>query len=422
MRKGTLIHHDLDVLRERLLQYCDSSLSLLDLRERHIGPVFDAARFNSEAAREQLIAAGGMAAGRFAPIALYPFDNRWCFHSNVRPLWNEPRPEVAAEQRKGNLFVVTRTQARKPDEGIPMIATRALPGYHLLDPNSHPFPAILHRDIDAETAALELHGGPVPNLSPAARRYCVQLGLKEWLRPDHPQGDAIWLHALAIGYSPQWLEENEDGIGQDWPRVPLPNSAERLVASAALGSRVADLLDQETQVEGVTVGHIEPSLRTIGVLTTRDGSPASGEDYAVTAPWGAMNRAGAVMPGTGRVDRREYSAAEHACAQEAGLLGPCTRDVWLNNRTYWRNVPDEVWELVIGGYQVLKKWLSYRHRTILGRALTVDETRRFQNSARRIAKLCLMGTELDENYRLCAEHPFGWQAALAGKPSGLGGD
>lgn len=62
----------------------------------------------------------------------------------------------------------------------------------------------------------------------------------------------------------------------------------------------------------------------------------------------------------------------------------------------YRNIPDAVWNFTIGGYQVLKKWLSYRERKLLGRALTPGEVR---DVARRLR---LMTPELDANYRACA--------------------
>ena len=42
---------------------------------------------------------------------------------------------------------------------------------------------------------------------------------------------------------------------------------------------------------------------------------------------------------------------------------------------------------LIGGYQVLKKWLSYRERGILGRALMPHEVQYFTEIARRIAAI-----------------------------------
>jgi hypothetical protein len=53
---------------------------------------------------------------------------------------------------------------------------------------------------------------------------------------------------------------------------------------------------------------------------------------------------------------------------------------------------------MIGGYQVIKKWLSYREREILGRGLTTDEMRNVTDMARRIASILLLQPELDANY------------------------
>ena len=72
--------------------------------------------------------------------------------------------------------------------------------------------------------------------------------------------------------------------------------------------------------------------------------------------------------------------------RERGILalGATTFDIYLNDRAFWRNVPAAVWRYKLGGYQVLKKWLSYRERGILDRALTLDEIQHFTDTARRI--------------------------------------
>ena len=79
----------------------------------------------------------------------------------------------------------------------------------------------------------------------------------------NPDADAktaglIWMHALAIGYSPAYLTENADGIRRDWPRIPLPADRKALEASAALGEQIAALLDTEADVPGVTSGQDTP--------------------------------------------------------------------------------------------------------------------------------------------------------------------
>jgi hypothetical protein len=79
-------------------------------------------------------------------------------------------------------------------------------------------------------------------------------------------------------------------------------------------------------------------------------------------------------------------------------------DIYLNDKVYWKNIPAAVWEYTIGGYQVIKKWLSYREKDILGRDLTVEEVREVTGMARRIAALIALQPALDENYRRVKEN------------------
>jgi len=69
-------------------------------------------------------------------------------------------------------------------------------------------------------------------------------------------------------------------------------------------------------------------------------------------------------------------------------LGEGTYDIYLNDVAYWRNIPVQVWNYYIGGYQVMKKWLSYRERPLLGRSLTPDEVEEVTRMARRRPPSC----------------------------------
>ena len=159
------------------------------------------------------------------------------------------------------------------------------------DDGNGEFGSILHEAAPAYDTGLK----PTANLSPAARAYLAQLGL------GNPDADAdtaalLWLHALAIGFAPAYLAENADGIRQDWPRVPLPDSKKLLLASAELGRQVAVLLDTEAGVPGVTSGQIRPALKTIADLHF------TGEmDCRVTAGWGHAGKEGVTMPGKGQM-------------------------------------------------------------------------------------------------------------------------
>lgn len=386
-RHGALFSFDQALLKNRMQQYLDPDIPFSELKAAGIGPVENMARFMAEESRVRILRDHSFSDSAVRRVMLHPFDQRWAYHTNARPLWNEPRPELAARAFSENNFLIARLRARRPDEGLPLYWTSLLPGDHLLDPNTHPLPVL----ADVNRA----------NLSASARAWLSALNLPN---PDADRATAAlpWHHALAIGYAPAWLSENADGIRQDWPRIPIPDNAALLLASAALGARVAALLDPDTLVPDVTNGTAHPALATIAIPAKRGAGPITEQDRSVTAGWGHTGKGGAVMPGRGHNVTRPYTPQEAAAEAEAPLLGAQTHDIYLNDDAYWRNIPDEVWNFTIGGYQVLKKWLSYRERPLLGRAMTATEIRYVRDVARRLAALRLMAPELDANYRACA--------------------
>ncbi len=219
--------------------------------------------------------------------------------------------------------------------------------------------------------------------------------------------------------------------------MPLPAQRAQLLASSELGRQVAALLDPEAKVAGVTTGKLSPALKLIGVPTKVGGGNFTDDDYAVTARWGIAGKGGITMPGKGRVVFRPFEASERSAieaASEPGGVSPRSRggasaapgadasgsphglahlgdetcDIYLNENAYWKNVPSPVWEYTLGGYQVLKKWLSYREQTLLGRPLTVDEVTYFRDTIRRITALLGRGPALDQNYAEVKSNAYVW--------------
>ena len=183
------------------------------------------------------------------------------------------------------------------------------------------------------------------------------------------------------------------GRASPFPAGPTGNAAgaaEALAESAARGRKLAQLLDPDNPVAGVTEGALRPEAAAIAVPATTDDRNMAGDDFALTAGWGHFGPGDAVMPGQGRIVQRAYTPEERAAlAGATPILGETTYDIYLNARAYWRNVPAGVWTYKLGGYQVLKKWLSYRERTILRRPLKPDEVQHFAETARRIAAILL---------------------------------
>lgn len=133
------------------------------------------------------------------------------------------------------------------------------------------------------------------------------------------------------------------------------------------------------------------------------------------------------MGGPGTLVSREYTDNEReaiaSMASTLGIpaadafsrLGDRTFDVYLNGVAFCRNVPAAAWAFRIGGYQVIKKWFSYRERDILGRALTREEARYIGEMARRLTAVLLLGPSLDANYQTVKASAFAWPSP---SPSG----
>jgi len=433
-RGFAMIQDDKESLISLMKKYFDPDVSWEELNRLGTGLTRDAARFKAMEARQRVQDNDIFSINNVYRYTLRPFEQKWCYHCGIRPLWNEPRPSLFKHHCPENSYLVMRSVCVTDPEGTPFFFTSCLGDFHHVRGQAHHFPLRLRHEAKKakadpnqdhlfETEPTE--GTITANLSQTARAYLAQLGIKD---PDKDAETAglIWMHALAIGYSPAYLEENADGIRQDWPRIPLPKGKKALLDSAALGRRVAALLDTERPVPGVTRGDIDPRLKTIGVVSRVGGGaldPQAGE-LDVTAGWGHAGKGGVCMPGQGKLERRPLSEGE---ALECGGLPPLwqsagkpaqskdsrapaeTLDVYLNDVAYWANIPPAVWNYHIGGYQVIKKWLSYREKALLGRGLKLEEADEYVTEmARRIAALILLQEELDANYQAVKAEAWPW--------------
>jgi hypothetical protein len=348
-------------------------------------------------------------------------------------LWNRVRPDLVDQSWTGNQFLICRCKASKAPDGSAFLSLDHLADQHVLSSDGYFIPVWLRLEADRGQASLlddaDEVQATVPNLSAGAQAYLAALRL-----PSHDLDASLqfWLHVLAIGYAPAYIHENADGMRRDFPRIPLPAAWDTFLSSADLGGRVAALLNTQDSVVGVTAGSLRHDLRSMGVLTPVSGGqldPSAG-DLALTAGWGHTGKGGVTMPGRGRAIERTYTDAELAAFREGladlGLsydqliacLGGACYDVYLNDRAYWRCVPARVWKYTIGGYQVIKKWLSYRERSLLGRDLKAEEARYVNEMTRRIAAIVLLEPALDANYARVKADTFDWAASrLAGPRS-----
>ncbi len=419
-RGGALFDINKDSLSQRMEAYYDSGNDWDTLKELDTGLTKDAARFNAKQARAKILDVETYSPERLHRYVVRPFDLRWCYYSKTRPLWNEPRPSLYAQLWQGNSFLMSRPAGAANPEGVPLFCAKTLGDNDFLRGHAYYFPLRLRSanlvkpDQSVNQMGIEGLGSEeepeiTANLSDIARNYLVSLGVTN-IDSDPETAVLIWMHVLAISYSSAYLTENVDGIRQDWLRIPLPTTRETLITSANLGRQIAALLDPETPVPGITSGKLRPEIKTIAVVSrSGKGNLDPNTDFALTASWGHAGQNGVTMPGRGKVIDRPYTPEEQTAIDAfTAQLGPTTRDIYMNDIAYWKNIPERVWTYTIGGYQVIKKWLSYREQVLLGRSLKQEEVIEVTQIARRIAAILLLEPELDANYEEVKQSTYPW--------------
>ena len=383
-----LVDIEIERLNVRIQDYFNPNLSHDEIARRYPSAMKTTAKFHSNAVREAILRSGSPNEAGFIRYAYRPFDTRWLYWEAESGLLDTPCADYKPHVFEGNLWVEVRK--REPREEFSRGTLIRNIGDNFGNGMSYFVPVWLRDDgLGTDKVGDTLCS---PNLSPAAQRYLEGLdaGVED-----------LFHHVLAVLHDPTYRKANAGALRMEWPRIPLPGwpdgsgdgTADVLATSAARGRELAALLDSDTPVPGVTEGALCPEIASVAVPSTVDGGNMASNDFALTASWGHYGQGEAVMPGQGRVVERPYTTDERAALGAAvPTLGKTTFDIYLNNRAYWRNVPASIWSYKLGGYQVLKKWLSYREQKVLGRALLPEEVQHFTDTARRIAGILMLVT------------------------------
>jgi hypothetical protein len=414
-RKFALIDSDRDALADRIRTYLDPDVPMAQVDSRLSGTY---ARFDPEKVRKLLLDKYLFDEHRIQPFQFRPLDMRYAYVETRAKLWNESRPPIVAAAAAASGFLLVRRRAPRALDGAALHFSDCLVDQKVLftDAYAVPFwlsaapgkddthtPSLFDPDPDPE----QLAGTWRPNLSSKTLAYLLRLGIDD-AKTSKDSATLVWLHALAIGVSPLYVEQNGEAVRSDWPRIPLPASEQALRESATLGAQVAALLNPHTLVTGVDTAPLDLYLRTVAAIERIDGKPLNpGKgDLAVTAGWGIVQPR-AVMPGAGKYDVRERAATEGGSLtnEDRDVLGEQVLDIYLNDHARWRGLPGAAWDYKIGGFQVLRKWLSYRDKRVLGRDLTPDEARAFTTIARRLTAIVLLEPKLDTNYLRAIDPP-----------------
>ncbi|WP_328302136.1 type ISP restriction/modification enzyme [Actinomycetospora sp. NBC_00405] len=430
-RGGGLIDVSYDALSDRMRDFLDPDKEVSELSDSCAPLMVPRSGYKPDRVRQKLTGQkpGGTAASRrpfdsskIRRFMTRPYDLRYAYIERDHRLWVASQPRLVEASDENAWFLYALRTVESDRNGFPLFASKHVGDQHTLYYTAFLLPTRLPAErVDEEPAlALDLgagaDGGGVParpNLSPRSREYLRNLGLNP---DDQNDADLLFLHVLAFTGAPMYREQHKDALTQAYPRVLLPASLDALRRSAALGAKMKGLFDEDQPVPS------GPLLGRLGNIRRSDGQavdPNAG-DLAVDVTWGAMQQ-GAVMPRAGKIDVEDWSDADSVAATDEavemssedvkGLVGPEMVSIHLNEHVQVCRVPMKVWQAHIGGKQVIKKWLSYRTKSVWGRDLEIAEARHITRMTRCLTALLLLGPQLDESYA----------AVLASGPAGTAG-
>ncbi|WP_308276405.1 type ISP restriction/modification enzyme [Prevotella sp.] len=153
----------------------------------------------------------------------------------------------------------------------------------------------------------------------------ANLNDEEWQKFNNAIGrvappDELLAYIYAVLHSPSYRERYKEFLKVDFPRIPLPTSESEFVRLAQIGQQLIDLhMMRNTQSWKCDTTFPEPGSQQIDMLKWKD------------------------------------------------------KQVWINKQQYFGNVPEEVWNFYIGGYQPAQKWLKDRK----GRTLVFDDIKHY---------------------------------------------
>jgi predicted helicase len=152
----------------------------------------------------------------------------------------------------------------------------------------------------------------------------------------------VFHYIYAVFHSPTYRERYTEFLGIDFPRPPLTSNVKLFHSLCGFGARLVDLhLMRKTEKK-------TPSF------SVKDD---------------------------GEVGKIVYTEPKR------GQPGR----VWINKTQYFEDVPQEVWDFHVGGYQVSEKWLKDRK----GRSLTYEDIQHYRHIVAAIDETIILMAEID---------------------------
>lgn len=285
------------------------------------------------------------------PILYRPFDVRYTYYTGrSRGFLCMPRPEVMRHMLAGeNLALISVRQVAEGIFNHAFVTMNIVESRITLSNKGIGFiyPLYLYpvsSDIgqhQGELIAEAQSSGRQPNLNPQVIT-ALQKAYGQAVAPED-----IFYYVYAVLYAPTYRERYAEFLRLDFPRIPFTADAGLFTELATLGQRLVDLHLLRSSELNQPLAHFE-----------------------------------------GRGDNR-VGRGRHGVRYDERAQG-----VYINDGQYFAPVAPEVWEYMVGGYQVCEKWLKDR----TGRTLTLDEVRTYCRIVTALARTLELQAEIDRLY------------------------
>ena len=297
--------------------------------------ISDSSNWNFFEARLSIIR-NGIDQNLFKAIDYRPFDTRFTYYHDIL---RRKQEKVLRNLVVDNLGLLAMRQVASGDHNYSHfgVCTHIFDNRVFFSNRGRPciFPLYIYPDTKNKQGNLFLER--TPNFSPE-----FLTAIKEKLGYT-PTPEKIFYYAYAIFHSPTYRQRYAEFLKIDFPRLPLTKNDQLFNNLATQGEQLVNL-------------HLLKSDQFNQLTTTYEGE------------------------GDNQVTQVIYNDQ--------------LQRVYINPQKYFANIPKQIWEFKIGGYQVLEKWLKDRKKG--DRALSEEDIIHYQKIVIALQQTLKIMTEIDQ--------------------------
>jgi len=347
-RDALVFDLDEQALRRRIKDFCDPTHSDDDVRAWYLSA---ADKLDVRTARDRLRKVRRLGEA-IAPCLYRPFDVRWLLYHEA--VIERSRSDIMQHMMIGANLALVSARSNKSPNMDHFFCSRYVMETKCGESTTQSafFPLYFYpngNELIQESPWPAGKGGRRPNLSQQfvdefSSRLQLEFvpdGVGDRKRTFGPED--IFHYIYAIFHSPTYRTRYAEFLKIDFPRVPLTSDRKLFARLCELGAELVGL-------------HLLES-----VPTPVASYPISGDN---------------------RVDKPHYKPPTDEAAGR----------IYANKTQYFDDIPPEVWDFHIGGYQVCEKWLKDRK----GRILTYDEIETYRNITEAIRQTIRVMSAIDD--------------------------